>query len=57
LGANGYAVFGQVVQGMDVVDRMAEVDTESRDTPAGGRLHNVPVEDIELMNALELSAD
>ncbi len=56
-GANGYAVFGRVVQGMDVVDRMAEVETESRDTPSGGRSYNVPVDDIVLMNALWLSTE
>lgn len=37
----GYAVFGQVVEGMDVVDAMAGVETTSR------RGHqDVPVEDI-----------
>ncbi|WP_130537512.1 peptidylprolyl isomerase [Thiomicrorhabdus indica] len=37
----GYAVFGQVVEGMDIVDAMAGVDTTSR------RGHqDVPVEDI-----------
>ena len=37
----GYAVFGQVVDGMDVVDAMASVETTSR------RGHqDVPVEDI-----------
>ncbi|QKI89377.1 peptidylprolyl isomerase [Thiomicrorhabdus xiamenensis] len=37
----GYAVFGQVVDGMDVVDAMAKVETTSR------RGHqDVPVEDI-----------
>jgi len=37
----GYAVFAQVVEGMDVVDAMAKVDTTSR------RGHqDVPVEDI-----------
>jgi peptidyl-prolyl cis-trans isomerase A (cyclophilin A) len=27
---NGYAVFGQVVQGMDIVDKIAAVPTEAR---------------------------
>ncbi|WP_319381737.1 peptidylprolyl isomerase [Thiomicrorhabdus sp.] len=37
----GYAVFGQVVEGMDIVDAMAQVETTSR------RGHqDVPVEDI-----------
>jgi len=55
-GANGYAVFGRVIQGMDVIDRIAEVETESRDTPAGGRLPNVPVEDVVLMSTQRLSS-
>jgi peptidyl-prolyl cis-trans isomerase A (cyclophilin A) len=42
----GYAVFGRVIQGMDVVDEIAEVETESR-----GGLANVPVEDVVLERA------
>jgi cyclophilin family peptidyl-prolyl cis-trans isomerase len=37
----GYAVFGRVVEGMDVVDQIAAVATESR-----GGLTDVPVEDV-----------
>lgn len=37
----GYAVFGQVVQGMDVVDRIAEVKTARGD---------VPVEQVIILN-------
>jgi cyclophilin family peptidyl-prolyl cis-trans isomerase len=40
-GNNGYAVFGVVIEGMDVVDQMAAVATEER-----GGLTNVPVEDV-----------
>jgi cyclophilin family peptidyl-prolyl cis-trans isomerase len=29
----GYAVFGKVIEGMDVVDRIAEVDTTPDDVP------------------------
>lgn len=39
----GYAVFGKVVRGMDVVDRIAKVDTHKED----GR-SDVPVEDVVL---------
>lgn len=42
-GANGYAVFGRVIQGMEVVDRIAAVETESRDG-----MSDVPVEDVVL---------
>lgn len=42
----GYAVFGRVIQGMDVVDEIAEVETESR-----GGLANIPVEDVVLTRA------
>ena len=42
-GANGYAVFGRVIQGMEVADRIAEVETETRDGMA-----DVPVEDVIL---------
>ncbi|MFQ5805194.1 MAG: peptidylprolyl isomerase [Phycisphaerae bacterium] len=50
-GANGYAVFGRVIQGMDVVDRIAEVETESRE-----RFDDVPVQDVLLMNALRITS-
>ena len=41
----GYAVFGEVVEGMDVIDKMAKVETTSR------RGHgDVPVEDIIIEN-------
>jgi len=37
----GYAVFGRVVEGMDVVDQIGAVETETR-----GDLAEVPVEDV-----------
>jgi cyclophilin family peptidyl-prolyl cis-trans isomerase len=37
----GYAVFGKVVEGMDVVDKIRRVDTESR-----GVHDDVPVKDV-----------
>lgn len=42
----GYAVFGKVVDGMDVVDRIRRVETTSR---AGHK--NVPAEDVILRSA------
>jgi cyclophilin family peptidyl-prolyl cis-trans isomerase len=45
-GGAGYAVFGHVVEGMDVVDRMAAVQTGNR----GGH-QDVPVTPIEVKSA------
>jgi peptidyl-prolyl cis-trans isomerase A (cyclophilin A) len=42
----GYAVFGKVVEGMDVVDKIAEVKTTTV-----GQLENVPVEPIIILSA------
>jgi len=41
----GYAVFGQVVEGMDVVDKIAEVKTGNN-----GPYQNWPVEDVVIEN-------
>jgi len=46
---NGYAVFGRVIEGMDVVDRIAAVPTQS----AGQHL-NVPIEAVLIKSAKEL---
>ncbi|WP_018911712.1 peptidylprolyl isomerase [Thiomonas sp. FB-6] len=43
---NGYAVFGQVVSGMDVVDRIAAVPTHDV-----GPMQNVPVKPVVLESA------
>lgn len=42
----GYAVFGKVVQGMDVVDKIASVDTSTREF-----FENWPVEDVIISRA------
>lgn len=41
----GYAVFGEVVEGMDVVDRIAATETGTQPTPMGA-MGDVPVEAI-----------
>lgn len=47
-GNAGYAVFGRVIRGMDVVDAIAMVPTSERLdlAPADGGLKNIPVEPI-----------
>lgn len=40
-----YAAFGAVVEGMDVVDRIADVDTDMRDKP----LHDVVMKKVTLI--------
>jgi peptidyl-prolyl cis-trans isomerase A (cyclophilin A) len=49
-GNAGYAVFGRVVSGMDVVDRIAAVPTRSVNVPGvtDGSMENVPVEPVEI---------
>ncbi|WP_418314816.1 peptidylprolyl isomerase [Piscinibacter sakaiensis] len=44
---NGYAVFGKVISGMDVVDRIAAVPTQSR-----GMQQNVPVQPVTILEAV-----
>jgi cyclophilin family peptidyl-prolyl cis-trans isomerase len=46
LGFEGYTVFGRVVEGMDVVDAIAQVETESR-----GAFADVPKETITIISA------
>lgn len=48
----GYAVFGKIVDGIEVIDEMAKVETTSR------RGHqNVPVEDIVIENTRVVETD
>jgi len=47
----GYCVFGKVVEGLDVVDKIAKVRTD-----LSGRLQNVPVEPV-LINSIRRKAD
>ncbi|MBF0309258.1 MAG: peptidylprolyl isomerase [Magnetococcales bacterium] len=47
----GYAVFGKVVKGMDIVDRIAAVRTGNK----GGH-QDVPVEPVTILKAVEQAA-
>ena len=47
----GYCVFGKVVEGMDVVDKIAKVRTD-----LSGRLQNVPVEPV-VINSIRRKAE
>jgi cyclophilin family peptidyl-prolyl cis-trans isomerase len=47
----GYCVFGKVVEGMEVVDKIAKVRTD-----LSGRLQNVPVEPV-IINSIRRKAD
>ena len=46
----GYAVFGRVVQGMDVVDAIEKVRTGRK-----GFHDDVPLEDVRIEKAVEIS--
>jgi len=45
----GYAVFGQVVEGMEVVDKIAEVKTGNNGPHQNWPIENVVIESIELV--------
>ena len=51
IGGAGYAVFGEVVEGMDVVDRIAMVPTTSR-----GPHENVPQMAVVIQKVREVEA-
>jgi len=47
----GYAVFGKVIEGMEVVDAIAAVKTTTRNNMRGNPMENVPVEPITIQSA------
>jgi peptidyl-prolyl cis-trans isomerase A (cyclophilin A) len=50
--SHGYAVFGVVVQGMDVVDAIGNVATSTQTAPHGETLDDVPVTPIIIHNVV-----
>src|SRR6266498_2904196 len=55
IGGAGYAVFGAVVEGMDVVDRIVGVPTTTK-TASGTAYENVPVTPVLIKTAREVKA-
>ena len=55
IGGAGYAVFGEVVEGMDVVDKIVGVPTTTK-TASGTAYENVPVSPVLIKTAREVKA-
>ena len=53
----GYAVFGKVVEGIDVVDKIAAVKTTTKRSKRRGDLQNVPVESVVIQSITVVSSD
>jgi cyclophilin family peptidyl-prolyl cis-trans isomerase len=51
----GYAVFGKVIEGMDVVDKIASVKTTKRKDKKGDLKSDVPVEPVVIKSAKVIS--
>jgi cyclophilin family peptidyl-prolyl cis-trans isomerase len=51
----GYAVFGKVIEGMDVVDAIASVVTTTRKNKKGEDMGNVPVKPVVIQSARVVS--
>lgn len=47
----GYTVFGRVVKGLDVVDRIEAVETSPKPDPRGGLMRDVPTEPVVIKKA------
>lgn len=48
----GFTVFARVVEGQDVVDEIASVETHTAADPEGNSFSDVPVEDVLLIDAI-----
>jgi cyclophilin family peptidyl-prolyl cis-trans isomerase len=54
-GPDGYAVFGKVISGMDVVDKIGQVKTAKKETHSGS-FANVPVDNVVVISVSQVSA-
>ena len=52
---HGYAVFGQVIEGIEIIDQIDIVDTANAVTESGGILTDVPVEDIVINSIAQMA--
>jgi cyclophilin family peptidyl-prolyl cis-trans isomerase len=53
----GYAVFGKVVEGIDVVDKIAGVKTTTKMTKRRGNMPDVPAETVVIQSVTVVSGD
>ncbi len=53
----GYAVFGKVVEGIEVVDKIAAVKTTTKKTKRRGNMPDVPAESVVIQSATVVSGD
>ena len=56
-GGAGYAVFGKVVSGMDVVDAIRDVQTGVKTTPTGQPFKDVPLTPVVIQKAIQVSPE
>jgi cyclophilin family peptidyl-prolyl cis-trans isomerase len=49
--SGGFTVFGEVVEGLDVVDEIQAVETGSQQDPDGNTFNDVPVDDVLILTA------
>jgi peptidyl-prolyl cis-trans isomerase A (cyclophilin A) len=52
-----YAVFGEVIEGMDVVDAIRNVETRTRNTPTGQSMGDWPVDEVVIENVRRIDAE
>jgi len=45
-----FTVFGEVIEGMDIIEAMAQVETGEADLEGGGQLSEVPIDDITILS-------
>ena len=53
----GYCVFGEVIEGMDVADKIKGVPTTTIRTPAGQPMKNVPITPVVINSVTQIGAE